>query len=1298
MKKRLVLIALAIIILLAGINLFTRGGYFSGIVKDRVVAEARRKLGYEAGMDRLVFNLFPAYVDLHKPYIKGWDSAKPGAAISAEKVRLYISLPALVERRVAITRLQVNAPSLEIVKNPDGGYNIDGLVAKIKELAGEKGKAAGKGAPATEVKEFIILDGLFSYSDKANGVYFSTASAGLDLRLRGRGEYRAGFSFKDSTLKRRDLPPFHIGLGGDITWKADTYTIETVKLESEGARINASGKVAWSKNPSVDLKVMAKLDLSLLDRLSLIKNGPSGEAEVSGDMKGRYPDLNGTGSLTLRKAAYAGLKLDDLSTRFQFSDGSLIMPEIQGRLLGGRATGSLTANLGKEITYRSSWKINDVISGYYTEGDKDLSVIPWQRVSGSVDIMGSGLKASGISGSGWVNAVRYDAPHASPHVNADLAIIKDVRLEFNIKNSAFIIDKGMAASRYSSISFTGTVGFDGKSDLVLKGRSNNISEISTMIGYSDITGTLDATGYLRGLIYEPEIIGKARISDAVAHGIPFKSAYGDVKLSGWHLSFNDFIIAQDRSSYLLNGKIMFKGKDASFENPYFIAKLGVHNGSARKITSIFYEDIPVNLMADGEMEFQGNLEKFHGEARLSTGAGDVYGQPLDKGEVTAVLSEKSITFPKVVAVKGKDIITASGRINFDGTFHGKASSARFDLGNFSLLMNTGLPIRGAMSIAVTGEGSFSHPLITANLNSNRLYMKDVDMGGSSMAARIKDDVLTLNGTILDKKVVVDGFLGLSEPYLWRGRLSFDKGRFEPFLRLLYKDLPEDVTFLSTGVFTGEGTIGEPGKMDLSLDFSEVSATIMGRKLKNTGDIMLAYKDGRLDIKSLRLKGDSVSIEMSGGAEGLEQIDASLKVNTALGPLKSFLKDSVDYLDGSAQADLHIRGEVEAPAVTGGIKLLDAGIKFKDFQQRLDNINAEIKLDGENFNITRLDADLGGGIIKARGKGDFKGFVLDNFVIGVNAEGVRLKYPEGVSSTVDADLNLEGVGNSRSMSGEVTVKKARYAERIDWKSWLVKIQRKKPEVAAVKGRVPLGNTAMNIHVVAAESIRIDNNVAKVPVSSDIYLRGTIDNPSVLGRLESNGGLVYFRNNEFKLVNGVAEFVDPRKINPMVDLQAETKVKEYLISLSVSGTVDKVQVALSSDPPLEDEDILSLLTLGRTSEGLKGHEAVITTGEATSFVTGQIQDAVESRLRKITGFDRFQIDPYLASSGTSSGPRLTIGKSLFSDKVYLTYSSNLGTSEDQFVRLEYIFNKHFSAVAERDELGHVGADFKFRFEFK
>ena len=154
----------------------------------------------------------------------------------------------------------------------------------------------------------------------------------------------------------------------------------------------------------------------------------------------------------------------------------------------------------------------------------------------------------------------------------------------------------------------------------------------------------------------------------------------------------------------------------------------------------------------------------------------------------------------------------------------------------------------------------------------------------------------------------------------------------------------------------------------------------------------------------------------------------------------------------------------------------------------------------------------------------------------------------------------------------------------------------------------------------------------------------------------------------------------------------------IQLTLSGSLDRITVTLLSDPPLEEADIITLLTLGRTTEGLAGHETAITTGEAASFVTGQIQDAVEERVRKLTGFDRFQIDPYLTSTGVSSGPRLTVGKSLFSEKLYITYSSNLGTSEDQFIRLEYLLNKNLSLVGERDEQGRFGGDIKFRFNFR
>ena len=95
------------------------------------------------------------------------------------------------------------------------------------------------------------------------------------------------------------------------------------------------------------------------------------------------------------------------------------------------------------------------------------------------------------------------------------------------------------------------------------------------------------------------------------------------------------------------------------------------------------------------------------------------------------------------------------------------------------------------------------------------------------------------------------------------------------------------------------------------------------------------------------------------------------------------------------------------------------------------------------------------------------------------------------------------------------------------------------------------------------------------------------------------------------------------------------------------------------------------------------------EAASFATGQFQDMFESRARSLTGLDRFQVDPYV-STGDTSVPRVTVGKEIVQDKLYVTYSSNVGsTTPEQVFRIEYLLNKHFSLVGERNEVGNTGS---------
>jgi len=186
--------------------------------------------------------------------------------------------------------------------------------------------------------------------------------------------------------------------------------------------------------------------------------------------------------------------------------------------------------------------------------------------------------------------------------------------------------------------------------------------------------------------------------------------------------------------------------------------------------------------------------------------------------------------------------------------------------------------------------------------------------------------------------------------------------------------------------------------------------------------------------------------------------------------------------------------------------------------------------------------------------------------------------------------------------------------------------------------------------------------------------------------------------FKILHASADFTDPNRINPTLDVQAETRVREYQIQLGVSGTADRAVVTFISEPPLSDSNILALLALGRKGEELKGKEANIGVGEATSFATGKFQDILESRARTLTGLDRFQVDPYISKTDTAV-PRVTVGKEVVRDRMFMTYSSNVGaTAPEQVFRIEYILNRNLSLIGERNEVGNLGADVKFRFEFR
>jgi translocation and assembly module TamB len=182
----------------------------------------------------------------------------------------------------------------------------------------------------------------------------------------------------------------------------------------------------------------------------------------------------------------------------------------------------------------------------------------------------------------------------------------------------------------------------------------------------------------------------------------------------------------------------------------------------------------------------------------------------------------------------------------------------------------------------------------------------------------------------------------------------------------------------------------------------------------------------------------------------------------------------------------------------------------------------------------------------------------------------------------------------------------------------------------------------------------------------------------------------------------DFQDPRRNNPRLDARAETKKGNVTVLVSVTGTLEKYEVDLTSDPPLSKNDIVSLLSLGVTTQALAGSEGTVSAAAASSIVLGPYKGQVEEGIRGIVSLDKFAIEPSFSTSNKSFEPKFIVGKS-FGDRLSVSVSTSVGTTSEssaiaEYKVLENVFLQGAWESATTTREGDLGADIKVRYRYR
>lgn len=390
--------------------------------------------------------------------------------------------------------------------------------------------------------------------------------------------------------------------------------------------------------------------------------------------------------------------------------------------------------------------------------------------------------------------------------------------------------------------------------------------------------------------------------------------------------------------------------------------------------------------------------------------------------------------------------------------------------------------------------------------------------------------------------------------------------------------------------------------------------------------------------------------------------------------------------GRVTGVVELLGSLERPVLEGVARVTEGSFRIPGSREVISGIDGtalfsreEVVLEGMSFRFMR-------GVGTGRGR-----IRIDDGVPRLLLEGaVRdLEYQlfPGLEPRLAGSFRLEGPVDDLALSGDLEVRQATL--------------RRRDELAAIISdwflteRPPGeggGGLELDLTIEADRTLEARSPFVRLVGSASLLLTGTSENPGLVGSVEfMEGGDFTFQGVRYELDRGVITFSDPARIDPYLDLAARGWIDTTQVSVRVTGTLDRLVPVVTSDPPLPESQLLSMMAFGRSGEGLGG--TTLGLGVASTLLARQLNTEIERRARELVPIDQVRIDPFAEVSTGNPTARVTLVKQL-SPSWSLMLQTNLSTNREEVVVLRWFLGQGLFVEATRDIDGSVGLDIKLR----
>jgi len=397
------------------------------------------------------------------------------------------------------------------------------------------------------------------------------------------------------------------------------------------------------------------------------------------------------------------------------------------------------------------------------------------------------------------------------------------------------------------------------------------------------------------------------------------------------------------------------------------------------------------------------------------------------------------------------------------------------------------------------------------------------------------------------------------------------------------------------------------------------------------------------------------------------------------------------VSGTVQAKLDVGGSAADPHVEGGVTLQNArftvvptGVTYTNLDGRVDFQPDQVHIDSitvldNHQNALTITGDLAvherelGNVSVYVNADDFK--VIDNSMGNVRVYGAIGLSGELRAPRIEGDLGIT-TGQINLDKILASVGESAYSTQQTEFTTPTNEQAEPPQTPLNALRMDLHFTVPNDLVIKASDLKAPGAVIglgemNVTLGGDMRVQKEAGKQArLLGTVNTVRGFYDFQGRRFTILrDGTVRFEGFEEINPSLDLQAERVIQAVTAKVRVRGTVQKPEIELSSVPPLEQADILSLIVFNQPVNSLGEGDQVSLAQRAQAMALGSVTGGIAKSIGSALNLNEFEVN-LAPEAGT--GPQVTLGQQV-GQNLYVKVQQGIGEQSTTNVILEYELTK-------------------------